>query len=83
MILVTGGSGYIGSHTALTLLNKDHEILILDNLSNSKKSVIHRLEKLSGKKIPFIHGDIRDKALLALLFCQAIKIFSIIYLLSP
>ncbi|PZO95372.1 MAG: UDP-glucose 4-epimerase GalE [Haemophilus parainfluenzae] len=68
MILVTGGSGYIGSHTALTLLNKDHEILILDNLSNSKKSVIHRLEKLSGKKIPFIHGDIRDKALLALLF---------------
>ena len=50
MILVTGGSGYIGSHTALTLLNKDHEILILDNLSNSKKSDIHRLEKLSGKK---------------------------------
>ena len=53
MILVTGGSGYIGSHTALTLLNKDHEILILDNLSNSKKSVIHRLEKLSGKKNSF------------------------------
>ena len=68
MILVTGGSGYIGSHTVLTLLNKGYEVLILDNLSNSKKSVIDRLEKLSGKKIPFIQGDIRDKTLLDYLF---------------
>ena len=48
-ILVTGGAGYIGSHTSLELLDQNHEIAILDNLSNAKEKVIDRIRELSGK----------------------------------
>lgn len=68
MILVTGGSGYIGSHTAVALAQAGHELLLLDNLSNSRAEVIDRLEKLCGKRPHFVAGDVRDADLLDGLF---------------
>ena len=59
-ILLTGGTGYIGSHTALTLMDAGHCVVLLDNFSNSSRSVLDRLEKITGKIIPFIEADIRD-----------------------
>jgi UDP-glucose 4-epimerase len=69
-ILLTGGAGYIGSHTAVALLDAGHELVVIDNLSNSQASVISAIEQLSGKKIDFVHGDIRDAALLKNIFRQ-------------
>ena len=60
-ILVTGGLGYIGSHTCIDLLAKDYELAIIDNLSNSTKNVLNSLKKLSGKKIQFFQNDITDR----------------------
>jgi UDP-glucose 4-epimerase len=68
MILVTGGAGYIGSHTVVELLATGHELLILDNLSNSSPKVLDRIEQISGRRPLFIAGDIRDGHLLAELF---------------
>lgn len=59
-ILVTGGTGYIGSHTVLQLLDADYNVIILDNLSNSKLESLNRLEKLSGQKIKFYQVDLLD-----------------------
>lgn len=59
-ILVTGGAGYIGSHTVLELLNKNHHIVVLDNLSNSSQESLKRVESLTGKNIDFIKADILD-----------------------
>ncbi len=67
-ILVTGGTGYIGSHTVVQLLENGYDVTILDNLSNSKKEVLNHIETLSGKKPNFVEGDIRDKALLKAIF---------------
>ncbi len=67
-VLVTGGSGYIGSHTCAQLLQSGHDVIILDNLCNSKRSVIATIETLGGGHPTFIHGDIRDSALLAEIF---------------
>ena len=64
-ILLTGGVGYIGSHTAVTLIEAGHEVVLFDNLSNSDASVLGRLEKILSKKITFIEGDIRDTELLS------------------
>lgn len=68
MILITGGAGYIGSHTCVALFNAGIEFLILDNFSNSSPSVLSRLEKILGNKVLFQFGDIRDEALLERLF---------------
>ena len=70
MILVTGGTGYIGSHTcvALAKAGAGHELLILDNLSNSRSDVVDRLETLCGRRHHFIQGDVRDSRLLDDLF---------------
>ncbi|MSP96845.1 MAG: UDP-glucose 4-epimerase GalE [Betaproteobacteria bacterium] len=70
MILVTGGTGYIGSHTCVALAHSGRDIVILDNLSNSRVSVVDRLEKLCGKRPQFIHGDVRDAALLGRIFAD-------------
>lgn len=70
MILVTGGSGYIGSHTVVALAQIGHDLLILDNLCNSRVDVLDRLEALCGKRPAFIEGDVRDAALLARVFAQ-------------
>lgn len=67
-ILVTGGTGFIGSHTVLELLIKDYDVVVLDNLSNSKKESIKRVEQLSGKKIDFHNVDLLNKPGLVNLF---------------
>ncbi|MCM1507860.1 MAG: UDP-glucose 4-epimerase GalE [Ruminococcus flavefaciens] len=59
-ILVTGGTGFIGSHTCVELLSNGHEIVIVDNLSNSKETVVDRIEKITGKKVAFFKVDICD-----------------------
>ncbi len=63
-ILVTGGAGYIGSHTCLELLSAGHAVTVLDNYSNSKPESLNRVERLTGKTIRRIEGDIRDGAVL-------------------
>ncbi|EPC04227.1 hypothetical protein L861_02620 [Litchfieldella anticariensis FP35 = DSM 16096] len=67
-ILVVGGAGYIGSHTVLSLLEAEYEVVVLDNLVNSSSESLRRVQKLTGKPIDFVHGDIRDKKRLARLF---------------
>jgi UDP-glucose 4-epimerase len=68
MIFVTGGAGYIGSHTCVELLNAGHQVTVYDNFSNSQPEALTRVEKITGKKLAIIQGDIRDKsALLAAL----------------
>ena len=57
-ILITGGTGFIGSHTAVALLQSGFDILILDNLSNSDRGVIDSIESLTNKSLTFIEGDI-------------------------
>ena len=59
-ILLTGGTGYIGSHTALALLSEGHQVFLYDNLVNSKREVVSQIEAISGMKAPFIEGDVRD-----------------------
>ena len=63
-ILLTGGAGYIGSHTAVVLSEAGHEVVILDNFCNSQRSVINCLEKIIGKVLPCVEGDIRDTSLI-------------------
>jgi len=58
-VLVTGGAGYIGSHTAILLIEAGYDIVIFDNFSNSSKESIKRVEKIVGKKNPLVEGDIR------------------------
>ena len=67
-ILVTGGAGYIGSHTCLTLLQNGHDVIVFDNLSNSSIVAIKRVEELTGKHITFYNGDMRDTKFLQELF---------------
>jgi len=67
-ILVTGGAGYIGSHTCIELLNSGHQVLVLDNLCNSKYESLNRVEKITGKKIIFVQGDVRDADCLQQIF---------------
>lgn len=59
-ILVTGGTGFIGSHTCVELLNSGHEVVIMDNLSNSKEAAVGRIEKITGKKPVFYNADMCD-----------------------
>lgn len=59
-LLLTGGAGYIGSHTAVELLEKDYEVVIYDNLSNASKIAIDRIEEISGKNVTFYEADILD-----------------------
>ncbi|MDY4162590.1 MAG: UDP-glucose 4-epimerase GalE [Sutterella sp.] len=61
-ILLTGGMGFIGSHTAVVLLEAGHDVVLYDNLSNADRSVLDRLEIIAGRRPQFIEGDIRDKA---------------------
>jgi UDP-glucose 4-epimerase len=70
MILVTGGAGYIGSHTVVELLAAGYELLILDNFSNSSPKVLERIGQISGKRPAVIDGDIRDPVLLEKLFAS-------------
>jgi UDP-glucose 4-epimerase len=67
-ILVTGGLGYIGSHTCVELIEAGHQPIVFDNLSNSQRSVLGRVERISGQPLTFIEGDIRDGAALDAVF---------------
>ncbi len=69
-ILVTGGAGYIGSHTCIELLNSAHEVVVLDNLSNSSEESLKRVQELTGKALVFVEGDIRDGHTLDQIFTQ-------------
>ena len=69
-VLLTGGAGYIGSHTALCLLNAGHEVVVLDNLSNASPEALRRVEELTGKRAPLIVGDCADEAAVAQVFEQ-------------
>ena len=59
-ILVTGGTGFIGSHTVVELLNAGKEVIIVDNFSNSKPVVLDRIEKITGKRCKLIEADLLD-----------------------
>ncbi|MBR6003232.1 MAG: UDP-glucose 4-epimerase GalE, partial [Lachnospiraceae bacterium] len=60
-ILVTGGAGYIGSHTVVELQNEGYDVVVIDNLSNSCEKSLERVEKITGKKVPFYKCDILDR----------------------
>ncbi len=69
-ILVTGGAGYIGSHTTLSLLLAGYEVVVLDNLCNSSAESLARVTKIAGRAPVFVHGDVRDASLLKRLFAD-------------
>ena len=77
-ILVTGGTGYIGSHTVVELQNSGYEVVILDNLSNSSPKVLDRVEKITGKKAKFYEADILDREALTKIFSEE-KIDAVIH----
>ena len=77
-ILVTGGAGYIGSHTCVELLNEGYEVIVLDNLSNSSEKSLDRVEELTGKSLKFIKGDILDRDILNFIF-ETERIESVIH----
>ncbi len=69
-ILVTGGTGFIGSHTVVSLLKSGHQVVILDNLCNSSINILPRLKTITGQEIPFYQGDIRDREILRRIFAE-------------
>ncbi len=69
-ILVTGGAGYIGSHTCVELLNKDFDVIVIDNFSNSSEECIARIEKITAKPIKLYVGDVRDRKLMDSIFTE-------------
>ena len=69
-ILVTGGAGYIGSHTCVELLDAGYEVVVLDNLSNASEKSLERVEALTGKKVMFYKGDILDRDILNKIFAE-------------
>ena len=69
-VLVTGGAGYIGSHTCVELLEAGHGVVVIDNLSNSNPKSLERVQELTGKTLRFYQGDVRDEALLHRIFSE-------------
>ena len=69
-VLVTGGTGYIGSHTCVELLNAGYEVVVIDNFSNSKSDVIDKIKKITDKDFCFYEGDVCDKSLLSKIFSE-------------
>lgn len=67
-ILVTGGAGYIGSHTCVELLNNDYEVVVVDNLYNSCEEALERVKKITGKTLTFYEGDLLDRSLIEQIF---------------
>ena len=67
-ILVTGGTGFIGSHTVVELLNENYEVVIIDNFSNSKPNVVDKIKTITNKEFKFYEGDVCDKDLLQTIF---------------
>jgi len=69
-ILVTGGAGFIGSHTCVELLSSGYEVTVIDNLYNSSEKAIERVKEITGKDLKFVEGDIRDSACLDKIFSE-------------
>ncbi len=69
-VLVTGGAGYIGSHTTVELLEAGHSVVCIDNLMNSKVEAVKRVENITGKSVKFYEGDIRDREILDKIFTE-------------
>ena len=69
-ILVTGGTGYIGSHTCVELLNNNYDVVIVDNLSNAKEEVVNKIEEITKKKVKFYKKDCCDKNALRQIFSE-------------
>ena len=69
-ILVTGGAGYIGSHTCVELLQREHQVVVIDNLCNSNRESLRRVAEITGKQVTFYEGDVRDAALLEKIFAE-------------
>jgi UDP-glucose 4-epimerase len=69
-VLVTGGAGYIGSHTVVELLQAGFEVVVLDNLSNASPEALRRVEQITGRRAPLVEGDLRDEALLLRLLAE-------------
>ncbi|KAB7701130.1 UDP-glucose 4-epimerase GalE [Plesiomonas shigelloides] len=69
-ILVTGGAGYIGSHTVLELLNSGNDVVVIDNLCNSSRESLHRVEVLTGRSVTFYEADVCDRSALQTIFAQ-------------
>ena len=69
-ILLTGGAGYIGSHTIIELDKAGHSVVVVDNLVNSKEEALRRVAKIIGKNVPFIKADVRDRDALDKVFKQ-------------
>ena len=69
-ILVTGGAGYIGSHTLVELIESGYDVVVVDNLSNSSKESLNRVEKITGKTVKFYENDIADMAAMDKIFCE-------------
>ena len=78
-ILVSGGAGYIGSHTCVELLEAGYEIVVVDNLSNSSEESLRRVEKITGKTVPFVKADLCDEAATRELFKQYPDITAVIH----
>jgi UDP-glucose 4-epimerase len=77
-ILVTGGTGYIGSHTCVLLLEAGYDVIIIDNLVNSKKEVVDKIKTITNKNLKFYYGDVRNKDLMEKIFNEN-KIDSVIH----
>ena len=69
-LLVTGGAWYIGSHTVVELLTKGHDVVVIDNLSNSSREAIKRVEEITGKSVEFHEADVRDREALDTIFAE-------------
>ena len=69
-VLVTGGAGYIGSHTCVELIEAGHTPIVIDNLCNSSAESLNRVKTITGKEVAFYQGDVRDTALLNRIFSE-------------
>lgn len=69
-ILITGGAGYIGSHTCVEMLNSGYDVVVIDNLDNSDEASLERVEKITGKSVKFYFGDVREKQILRKIFAE-------------
>ena len=69
-ILVTGGAGYIGSHTCVELLNQGQEVVVVDNLCNSSEESLNRVKQITGKNVTFYKADLLDKAAMEEIFSK-------------